>query len=105
MSSPKRKLYVDGFICEGLREAAAKIKCPTTSLFNLLKRGCGTCSFNGHTIETVSISRYETAVSSEDFGKLVPVFRTPPRIHRKGEPLLVYPLGECPIRRGIYVYH
>jgi len=105
MSSPKRKLYVDGFICEGLAAAAAKIKCPTTSLFNLLKRGCGTCFFHGHTIENVIIDHYETAVSSEDFGKLIPVYRAPPRIHRKGEPLLVYPLDESPVSRGIFVYH
>lgn len=52
-----------------------------------------------------AIAFYECVARNDTDGVLMPVYASPLREHRRGEPLLRYPLGEDPLDRGIYVYH
>ena len=52
-----------------------------------------------------AIAFYECETLNDTFGYLVPVYRPIKRKHKKGDPLLVYPLGEEPLDRGLLVYH
>jgi hypothetical protein len=69
-------------------------------LSRALKRGDR--EFLGHKISRVE-RRYEIAPPDEDGADLIPVpaAESLKKEHKRGEPLIRYPLGESPLERGL----